>query len=229
MKRAIKLLSILILGLLLFVWIIHEPLPKGNSNTEADTLAHKMLNALNYQKYKDTQFIEWTYRNGSNQYKWDKENGVVEVKWDDYVVQLNLVDTKNSKVTKSGKHISHQKENKAVAKALKMFNNDSFWLVAPYKMFDAGTTRSIVILDDGSSGLLVSYSKGGTTPGDHYLWKLNSGGFPNSFKMWVKIIPIGGIEATWDDWKVMESGAYLPQSHQLGPLTLGMGAIKGYN
>lgn len=229
MKRAIKLLSILVLGLLLFAWIIHEPLPKGNSNAEADTLAHKMLNALHYQKYKDTQYIEWTYRNGANQYKWDKENGVVEVKWDDYVVLLNLVDTKNSKVTKSGKRISHQKENKAVAKALKMFNNDSFWLVAPYKVFDAGTKRSIVALDDGSSGLLVSYSKGGTTPGDHYLWRLNPDGFPNSFKMWVKIIPIGGIEATWDDWKVMESGAYLPQSHQLGPLTLGMGAIKGYN
>ncbi len=229
MKRILKVIGILFLGGLLFLWYIHEPLPEENSSAQADMLAHKMLNALDYQRYKNTRFLEWSYRNGANQYKWDKENGVVEVKWDEFLVLLDLVNTTRSKVMKSGKSISQQKESNEIAKALKMFNNDSFWLVAPYKVFDKGTTRSIVMLDDGSQGLLVSYSQGGTTPGDHYLWKLNPDGFPNSFKMWVKIIPIGGIEATWDDWKVMESGAYLPQSHQLGPLTLDMGAIKGYN
>lgn len=229
MKRAFKIIGVLALGLLLFLWFVHEPLPKGNPSVEADMLAHKMLNALNHQNYKETRFLEWSYRNGANQYKWDRKKGVIDVKWDEYLVQLDLVNTESSKVTKSGKHISHQKENKAIAKALKMFNNDSFWLVAPYKVFDKGTARSIVVLDDGSQGLLVSYSQGGTTPGDHYLWKLKPDGFPSSFKMWVKIIPIGGIEATWNDWKIMESGAYLPKAHKLGPLTQDMGNIKGYN
>ncbi|PWL38802.1 hypothetical protein DKG77_11195 [Flagellimonas aquimarina] len=229
MKRILKIVGILILGALLFAWYAHEPLPEGNVGAKADALAHKMLKALNYQEYKKTRFLEWSYRNGANQYKWDKQKGTVKIKWDDYLVLLDLVKTKNSKVTKSGKNLSHKKESKTIAQALKMFNNDSFWLVAPYKIFDKGTTRSIVINEDGSQSLLVSYSEGGTTPGDHYLWKFNPDGFPESFKMWVKIIPVGGVEASWNDWKVMESGAFLPQSHQLGPLTLDMGIIKGYN
>ena len=76
---------------------------------------------------------------------------------------------------------------------------------------------------------MVTYTRGGSTPGDSYLWKLQPNGFPESFKMWVQIIPIGGLEATWDDWQLVESGAFLPKSHQLGPLTIDMGAVKGYN
>ncbi len=229
MKKLLKILGILILGLLIFAWVKHQPLPKGHSPLGADVLANKMLQALNYEKYSDTRFLEWSYRNGANKYKWDKLNGMVEINWDNYSVLLNLVDSEKSKAKKIGDSLSKEKENKVIAKALKMFNNDSFWLVAPYKVFDDGTHRNIVDLDNGSQGLLVSYSKGGTTPGDSYLWKLNENYFPISFKMWVKIIPLGGLEATWDDWQVMQSGAFLPKSHQLGPLTLDMGRIKAYN
>ena len=102
-------------------------------------------------------------------------------------------------------------------------------MVAPFKVFDKGTSRSIVTLEDGSEGLLVSYASGGTTPGDSYLWKLQANGFPESYQMWVGIIPIGGMEATWEDWQIMDSGCFLPTSHKLGPVTLFMGNVKAYN
>ncbi|MGS0527908.1 hypothetical protein ACU8V7_24695 [Zobellia nedashkovskayae] len=95
------------------------------------------------------------------------------------------------------------------------FNNDSFWLVAPFKVFDSGTQRSLVTLEDGSNALMITYSSGGSTPGDSYLWHLGPNGLPESYQMWVSIIPIGGLKATWDDWKIMESGAFLPTSHKL--------------
>ena len=123
---------------------------------------------------------------------------------------------------------SDEKE-KLVDKALKNFNNDSFWLVAPYKVFDSGTERSIVTLEDGTEALLVTYTSGGTTPGDSYLWLLNENAFPRAFKMWVKIIPVGGLEASWDDWVITQSGAFLPKSHTLGPVNLSMGNVKAYN
>ncbi|PRX54755.1 hypothetical protein [Flagellimonas meridianipacifica] len=234
MKRFLKFFgAFFIFGILVIVilaWFASEELPKGDTGPEADSLAYKMLNALNYEAYQNTRFLEWSYQGGKNQFKWDKSNGLVTVKWDDDVrVELNLNNLKNSKVFRNGAPEVAKKKQKLIDKALKNFNNDSFWLVAPYKVFDKGTQRSIVTLEDGNHGLLVTYSSGGTTPGDSYLWILNENGFPIAYKMWVSIIPIGGLEASWDEWLVTKSGAYLPKSHKLGPVNLSMGDVKGYN
>lgn len=233
MKKILKFLGIGIGLLIVFVmvtaFIVNESLPKGESGAEADALANKMLKALNHEKYKSTRFLEWSFRNGKNHYKWDKENEVCIIQWDSIQVDLNLIDPAKSHAKKNGEFLNGKEGNELIKKALDNFNNDSFWLVAPYKVFDKGTTRSTVDLEDGSKGLLVTYTSGGTTPGDSYLWQLNPDGFPNSYKMWVKILPIGGLEASWDDWMVTESGAFLPKRHQMGPITFSMGNVKGYN
>lgn len=67
---------------------------------------------------------------------------------------------------------------------------------------------------------------GGTTPGDSYLWLLNEDDQPKAFQMWVSIIPIGGIEASWEQWKETPNGAFLPQLHQLLFLDLEITGIK---
>ena len=233
MKKILKFLGIgigvLLLATILFGVAIHESLPEGEKGSNADALAQKMLDALNHDAYQKTGFLEWSYQGGRNQYKWDKAMGRCTVNWDDYEVRLNLVHPEKSRVSKGAHSLGGPEKTEAIDKALANFNNDSFWLVAPYKVFDNGTTRSIVELEDGTEGLLVTYLSGGTTPGDSYLWQLNPNGFPNSYKMWVKILPIGGLEASWDDWIITDSGAFLPKSHTLGPLTLSMGDVKGYN
>ncbi|UJH67436.1 hypothetical protein [Allomuricauda sp. SCSIO 65647] len=233
MKKAIKLIGIilgsLLLGSLILLWIKHEPLPKAHTGADADALAKKMLSALNYEAYQNTRFLEWSYRGGRNQYIWDKRAGTVNVEWKDYKVELDLVHLNQSRALKSGEPLTGEKEEKIIQKAVTSFNNDSFWLVAPYKLFDKGTIRSIVKLDNGSKGLLVTYTSGGSTPGDSYLWLLDENGFPNAYKMWVDIIPVGGLKASWDDWIVTESGAFLPKSHKLGPMVLSMGNVKAYN
>lgn len=233
MKKILKILGIgvgvILVAAVLYGVAINEPLPEGTSDPDADALAQKMLTALNYQAYQKTRFLEWSYQGGKNHYKWDKTMGKCVVRWGAYEVKLHLVNPEKSISFKNGSLLGNSEKSDAVEKALAYFNNDSFWLVAPYKVFDKGTTRSIVELDDGNQGLLVTYSSGGTTPGDSYLWQLNDDGFPNSYKMWVKILPIGGLEASWDEWIVAESGAFLPKSHQLGPLELSMGNVKGYN
>ena len=222
------LFGVLVLGMIIFGWIINKPLPEGKSGPEADALAQKMLKAMNASNYEQTRFLEWSYRNDSHHYKWDKTNGLVEVEWSDKKVILNLANPSASEVYEKNLTIIGNASSDLIDSALNKFNNDSFWLVAPYKVFDDGTTRSIVTLEDGSQALLVSYTKGGSTPGDSYLWRLNPDGFPNAFQMWVNIIPVGGLEASWDDWITAESGAFLPKSHEFGPLSLGMGEVKGY-
>ena len=233
LKRALKVLLI-VLGLLMLTagilyFSFNESLPVGTNPKDADALAQKMLIAVKNSEYESTRFLEWSFAGGRHSYKWDKENGKVEVKWSKYLVNLNLNKTNKSIVFDNGKRVIGSEKLKLISKALAYFNNDSFWLVAPFKVFDSGTTRSIVTLENGSEALLVTYKSGGTTPGDSYLWELQENGFPISFKMWVKIIPIGGLKATWNDWQVMENGVFLPVSHKIGPVTLDMGEVRAYN
>lgn len=233
MKRILKIGGIIVgsilLFLLVFLWIKHESLPEGKIGPQADALAQKMLDALNHEAYQETRYLEWSFRNGANQYVWDKALGKVTVKSGKVTVYLDLNTPSNSEVLKNGEKVHGDDKKAEIEQALEKFNNDSFWLVAPYKVFDKGAQRAVVGLKDETEALLVTYTKGGTTPGDNYLWLLNEDGFPYAYKMWVKIIPVGGIEASWDDWIITESGAFLPKSHKLGPLTLDMGNVKGYN
>ena len=67
---------------------------------------------------------------------------------------------------------------------------------------------------------MVTYTKGGTTPGDTYVWLFDEKGNPKSFKMWVDLIPIGGLEASWNDWILTDSKIKLPTVHKIGPLEL---------
>jgi hypothetical protein len=45
--------------------------------------------------------------------------------------------------------------------------------------------------------------------------------------MWTSILPIDGLEATWENWITTESGAQLPSFHKLLFLGLEIEDIKG--
>ncbi|MBT8307995.1 MAG: hypothetical protein KJN85_13720 [Maribacter sp.] len=231
LKRIIAAVLLLFVVAAIAVYVVYnEPLPTGKSGPQADALALKMFNAVNGEAFKNTRYLSWSFRSGKHTYIWDKTLGKAKVSWDDITVNLMLNNPERSYVFEKGVKINNdQRREKSISKAIKLFNNDSFWLVAPFKVFDSGVERSLVELDDGTNGLLVTYTSGGSTPGDSYLWKLQPNGFPISYKMWVKIIPIGGLEATWDDWQLVSSGAFLPKSHRLGPMNLDMGNVRGFN
>lgn len=190
-----------------------EELPIGVKSEQADQLATRLLTALDHEAYQNTNYIEWTF-NKRHHYKWNKAENTCHVYWKTYRVALNLNDPSKSEVFEKELRISGDEVEKLIKKAVANFNNDSFWLVAPYKVFDPGTERQLVTLEDGSEALLVTYTSGGTTPGDSYLWHLDASGKPTSFQMWVSILPIKGLEASWNDWTTTESGAQLPSFHK---------------
>lgn len=232
LKKLIKFLGILtliiIVGFGILYYVYNEPLPKGESGPEADALAYRMLDALNYEKFNNSKILEWSFRD-EHTYKWDREKATVHVTWGEFMVDLDLISPSSSIAYKNGERLADQETQQLIEDAHSYFNNDSFWLVAPYKVFDNGTIRHLIELKDGSEGLLVTYQTGGDTPGDSYLWILERDGMPKSFKMWVTIIPIGGIEASWDSWKTTENGAILPTSHSFGPMNITMGEVKANN
>lgn len=211
-----------------FVYLkYNQDLPIGNQPEQADILANKMLKALNAEAYETTTYLEWTFRR-KHHYKWNKKDSICEVNWKEYKVNLHLNNPSKSEAFIHNFRIDNEKSIELINTATNYFNNDSFWLVAPYKVFDNGTKRSIV-KHNNKDALLVTYTKGGTTPGDSYLWILDDNFRPVKYKMWVDILPIGGLEASWSDWKTTKSGAQLPTQHKLLFMNLKMGDVKGTN
>ncbi len=230
MKKLFKFIGILLLLLIvaggIYYFTNNESLPEGKKGKEADALAIKMFNAINHQAFENTEILEWSFRN-QHFYKWNKQENIVHISWNQYKVTLNTKQTEKSEVYIDGK-LSNNKE--LIKQAQDYFNNDSFWLIAPFKIFDAGTERSIVKYE-GKDALLITYTSGGSTPGDSYLWILDKNYFPTSYKMWTSIIPIGGVSGSWSDWKNTEAGIKLPTKHTLSlfGMELNMGDVKAYN
>lgn len=216
--------SLLLFGFMYFKY--DEDLPTGPQGAKADQLASQMLKALNEEAYHNTDYLEWTF-NGKNHYKWYKSDNSCEVQWKSFNVILDLNNRDNSKVFVANQEYNGIEKQDYINKAERSFNNDSFWLVAPYKVFDEGTERRLIKTKDNKDALLVTYNSGGTTPGDSYLWHFDGEGKPISFQMWVDILPLEGLKATWENWIVTESGAQLPTFHKFLMFGMEMNDIKG--
>ncbi|WP_127845684.1 hypothetical protein [Psychroflexus aestuariivivens] len=210
MKKFFKIFGIIILliitTLVIVGWSISEDLPEGKSGANADQLAEKILESINHDAYQNTSIISWNFAD-LHDYEWHKNENYVIVDFDENKVQLNLKDYAKSKVLEP-QSISEENQKKLIDETVKYFNNDSFWLVAPHMIMDKNVERKIV-KHDGKNALLVTFKKGGTTPGDSYLWIVDENYRPKAFKMWVSIIPIGGLKAEWKDWELTNTGVMM--------------------
>ncbi|MEP1093717.1 MAG: hypothetical protein ABJG78_01330 [Cyclobacteriaceae bacterium] len=188
-RKILRFFGLLLLGLVglaaIGYVIIDKPVPNGTLGQDAEQLADEVLEALNKPGFDSLEYIEFTFRN-TNRYKWDRSNNSVIANWEEQEVYLDLNRPMDS-------------YSLLEFKAYQNFINDSFWLIAPFKLRDEGVIRSTVVVGNGR-GLLVTYSSGGLTPGDSYLWVIDENGFPKSWKLWTSNIPIGGLELGWSGW-----------------------------
>lgn len=228
MKKVFKIFAgIIALGLLVIgiLWFMNnESEPVGTPGQKADEVAQKMMDAVNKQAWDTTNYIQWTFK-GMHSFVWDKERHLCQVKWDKNKVLLNI-NSISGKAFTEGKELEGEAAKEMITKAWEFFCNDSFWLNAVVKAFDGGTKRSLVKLDDGTEGLKVEYTSGGATPGDSYVWILDENYRPTSYKMWVSIIPIGGMEFTWEKWQELSTGALISTYHKSDVLELDISGLK---
>ena len=223
MKRFLLYLISFVIVVFLAIWIFigvsSEPLPSATgSNQDAELLANKMLKAINKDAYDNISLIEWSFPRGHH-FIWDKTKNQVTASWGENKVIFYPNDLTGTAFIGDSKVEDPDLMNELMQKAWALFANDSFWLVAPYKVRDPGTSRSIVETDRGT-GLLVTYSSGGVTPGDSYLWILDEEGKPVAWKMWVSIIPIKGLEFTWEGEETHLNSWFAPV-HK-GPMGVGV-------
>lgn len=207
-------LLVIVAGVTLYL-IYNEPLPKGKEGVEAQALLQRLHKAVNKEAWDKTRYLQWSFAAlGQHDYLWDRKRHLVEVKYGGTRVLLNPA-TKTGVVYENGVRKTNSVQ-KQLEKAYTYFINDAFWLNAFVQIDQDGTKLEAVDLGNGRKGLLVTYMEGGVTPGDAYLWILDDNGLPKAWKMWVKIIPIGGFQTTWENWETLPTGARIARSHKLG-------------
>lgn len=224
-------LAFLVAGGWIAAVVLSKPLPKGETGARADELARSIEKAIDKDAWARTGAVKWTFR-GKNRHLWDRQRNLDRVIWDDVYVLCDL-SNRTGVAFKQRKRVTGAAERKLVEKAYAGWINDSFWLNPLVKLFDDGVTRSVIEKtpgqNPGAPALLITYGGGGLTPGDSYLWLLPDqpegvGGAgaavpsellrPRAWRMWVSIIPIKGLENSWDGWTRLATGAWVATHHQ---------------
>lgn len=229
-RRALRALGVLLLllvvGVVVAGFVIHEPRPtEVRPGPEAERHAHALLTAVDGDAWDRTGAVRWRFAD-RNDHLWDKTRGYARVRWDEVEVLLRLHD-QSGVVTEGGTRVTGERARELREQAYAHWVNDSFWLNPLVKLFDDGTTRALVTMPDGTDALLLSYASGGLTPGDAYLWIGPSTEPPRAWKMWVSVLPIGGVECTWDRWQTLSTGAKVSTLHDCGIFVLELGDVAG--
>lgn len=216
-------MAILIVGM---VYFLNEDVPREELKGDADLMAERMMSAVHVEAWDSLKLVSWTFP-GDHHYLWDKERNFVEHTWGNNRILLHTK-TFTGIAYENGQLMEDSlKIRKKLEKGWSHFCNDSWWLNAPVKAMDSGVVRSIVETDDGNRGLKVEYKSGGVTPGDIYVWILDENYLPRSYKLWVSIIPVGGLEFTWEDWIELPGGALIAQKHVSKGITLELSNVQG--
>jgi len=214
--RVLKILAVIfmlgVLSLAVVAYSLHEPRPEGQPGPEADALARSLEAAVHKKDWDRTNVVRWSFFE-KHHYVWDKQRGLVELEWGESRALFRTAD-QSGRVWSKGTEQTGEDREQALRAAYTYWINDSFWLNPVVKLFDPGVERGLVKLDDGTDALLITYTSGGVTPGDAYLWIPGPDGLPKAWRMWVRIIPIGGIEATWEGWVELSTGAKISTQHR---------------
>lgn len=231
MRRVLRglgwLLAVLAALLVVLFLVLRHPQPeRGVTGPTADALAHEVEKSVNADGWARTGAVRWTYSTGALHHLWDRQRNLDRVSWGDHLVLVDIA-KRTGRAYTNGKEVDGDEKTKLVDKGYRRFLNDSFWLNPLSKLFDDGVTRSIVQLD-GKPALYVQYASGGVTPGDAYLWILGDDHRPVAWRLFVHILKVRGLQASWEGWTTLPTGALLCTAHKmLGLTTVGITDLAG--
>ena len=204
--------------------VLQSPTPKIDVQTQkdADLWAHNIEKNINKAAWDKTEIITWSF--AKHDHIWDKKRKLHSLTTKHHRI-IQSLHSRNGLIKNGDEDwiLASQKEKD---RAYSFWINDSFWLNPLVKLFDEGTKRHIVEIDN-KKGLMVSYMEGGVTPGDSYVWFTDSKYRPVGWKMWVSVIPIGGVGNTWDGWMQLSTGAWVSTEHDFGWISLKLSNVQG--
>ena len=189
------------------------------ADEKADQVARELVTALGgesaWEKARQFRFDFVVEREGKRaaefRHLWDRYTGDYRLLGTDksgapYAVYFN-VNTRDGVAFVNGKPVDNEEKKKLLETAYGRFINDSYWLLAPWKVFDPGVQRAWDGEKTGPEGavcdvLRLSFENVGLTPKDLYwLWITRDG---RRMVQWQYVL--GGAQeepttALWKDWR----------------------------
>jgi hypothetical protein len=189
------------------------------ADDRADRVARELIAALGgeaaWEKAREFRFDFIVEREGRRaaefRHLWDRYTGDYRLHGSDksgapYVVYFN-VNTREGVAFSNGRPVDGEEKKKLLETAYGRFINDSYWLLAPWKVMDPGVLRAYEAEKTTPDGELcdvirLSFESVGLTPKDVYwLWVTRDG---RRMVQWEYLL--GGAKeeptvAFWRDWR----------------------------
>lgn len=197
----------------------------GLRGEPAETFADRIRGAVAMDAWADTGAVRFTFA-GRNTHLWDRRRKLSRVQWGNVTV-LQRLDQRVGRAFRGDREVHGKERARLVQKAWEAHINDTFWL-QPFANIANDDVKTSIVELGGVRGLLVEYGSGGVTPGDAYWWEVDAAtGRPVAWRMWVQVIPIGGVRASWEGWTELPTGAWVATDHALGPIRLKLTDVAG--
>ncbi len=218
------LLGLALVAALAAAALLRHPLPPAEAGPAAEALADRMQAAVDTAAWARTGAVRWVFA-GRTAHLWDRQRHLDLIETGDERVMIDL-DSRQGRAWRGAVELTGAEREAALAGAWAAWCNDSYWLNPVAKLRDPGTRRALARVD-GADALLLSHDSGGTTPGDRYLWRVDAAGRPTAWRMWVQVLPVPGLEASWEGWIRLDTGAWVATRHAIGPVTLALTEVAG--
>lgn len=146
------------------------------SDPRAQRIADDVMIANGGQEaWDDLTYVKWNFF-GSRLHVWNKKTNDYYIKGlkDDFLIRGNLK-TGTTSLIQNDKQVTNQDSlTKYGEKAVKMWNNDAYWLLMPFKLKDPGTTLKYLNTSTDLAGndayrLELTFTDVGDTPDNKYI------------------------------------------------------------
>jgi len=154
--------------------------------TRADSVAYRLLQAHGADAWATAPYLRFNFGietpNGAQtiaRHLWNRTTGEYRIEWSagpdsSYVALVNVREQRNGRldgtVYLNGDELTGTEGESARGQAYGRFVNDTYWLLAPLKVYDPGVNRTYVA--DSSTAdhdvIHLTFNDVGRTPGDQY-------------------------------------------------------------
>ncbi len=186
-----------------------QTIAHDTSALKVTSIAKRVISAMGGdENFEETNFIGWTFF-GSRKLIWDKQNDRVRV---DYLKkELTIITSLNSEETKlfiNGSEITDADSLiKYSTRGKRIWANDSYWLLMPFKLLDEGVNLKYVkdtLLNTVNTSILeMTFENVGFTPENKYWIYVDMNSYLitqwDFFDKYTDTIP--EFSNTWGDYK----------------------------